>query len=104
MVDTNAPTSSYRDEFLNWFPEFDGHRLVWIDADPALAWKNNCARERHVNRETFDHVVSMFEPPSAGEGAAVSRAFWSTICRIRNVDNEFQPPEFIKGEPWDCSL
>ncbi len=104
VVDTNAPLTSYRDEFLNWFPEYDSHHLIWIDADPELAWKNNCRRERKVSRETFDHLVTMFQDPSPDEGTAVSRAAWSTICRVRNVDNRFQPPEFIKGEPWKYRL
>jgi predicted kinase len=104
VVDTNAPLTSYRDEFLNWFPEYDSHHLIWIDADPELAWRNNLKRERQVSREHFDHLISMFQDPSPDEGTAVSRAAWSTICRVRNVDNRFRPPEFIKGEPWDYGL
>jgi len=103
VIDTNAPLSSYRDEFLNWFPEYDSHHLIWIDADPELSWKNNVGRERSISRETFDHLVSMFQEPSPDEGLAVSRAYWGSICRIRNINNEFQTPEFLKGEPWDCS-
>ena len=104
VVDTNAPLSSYRDEFLNWFPEYDSHHLIWIDADPKLAWENNLNRERSISRETFDHLVSMFQEPSPDEGLAVSRAIWGSICRIRNINNIFQEPEFLKGEPWDCSF
>ena len=104
VVDTNAPLASYRDEFLNWFPDFDSHRLIWIDTDPELSWANNCQRERHVQRNVFDHLITMFQAPSSDEGTAVSRAVWAGICRIRNVGNAFQPPEFIKGEPWDCSI
>ena len=104
VVDTNAPLVSYRDELLNWFPEFDRHRLIWVDTEPALAWSNNCRRERHVGRDVFDHLITMFEEPTPDEGTAVSRAAWEGICRIRNINNEFQPPEFIKGGPWDCSL
>ena len=104
VVDTNAPLMSYRDEFLNWFPEFDRHCLIWIDADPQLAWANNCGRERRVSKETFDLLVAQFQEPSADEGIAVSRSAWSSICRIRNVGNEFQRPKFIKGEPFDCSI
>ena len=104
VIDTNAPLSSYRDEFLNWFPEFDSHRLIWIDASPQLAWSNNCGRERCVPRETFDQLVALLQEPTPGEGTAVSRAAWDGICRIENIENEFQPPAFIKGEPWDCSI
>ena len=104
VVDTNAPLVSYRDEFLNWFPEYDAHHLIWVDADPELAWKNNCGRERHVSRDTFDHIVSLFQEPDPGEGLAVSRAAWTSIVRIRNENNTFLTPEFIKGESWDCSI
>ncbi len=104
IVDTNAPVSSYRDEFLNWFPEYDSHHLIWIDADPELAWQNNTRRTRQVPRETFDHLVSMFQAPDPEEGTTVSRAAWTSICRIQNTGNEFAPPEFLKGDPWDTSL
>lgn len=104
IVDTNAPLTSYRDEFLNWFPEFDRHHLIWIDADPQLAWANNCGRERHVSREVFDHLVEQFQVPDPEEGTTVSRSAWDSICRIENRNNSFQAPEFIKGAPWDCSL
>lgn len=104
VVDTNAPIASYRDEFLNWFPEFDRHCLLWIDADPALAWANNCARERVVPRETFNGLIAAFQAPTAEEGSSVSRAAWDSICRIENDRNQFRPPEFLKGEPFDCSI
>ena len=104
VVDTNAPLMSYRDEFLSWFPEFDQHHLIWIDADPQLAWMNNLSRERSVPRETFDHLIENFQAPTADEGVTVSRSAWNSICRIRNIKNELQPPEFIKGGPWDCSI
>ncbi|MBR0351671.1 MAG: ATP-binding protein [Oscillospiraceae bacterium] len=104
VVDTNAPLMSYRDEFLSWFPEFDQHHLIWIDADPELAWTNNLGRERSVPRETFDHLIANFQEPTADEGVTVCRSAWDSICRIKNRNNELQPPEFIKGDPWDCSI
>ena len=104
IVDTNAPLTSYRDEFLNWFPEFEKHHLIWIDADPQLAWENNCRRERRVGRDVFDSLVAQFQIPSPQEGTTVSRSAWDSICRIENVHNQFQRPEFIKGEAWDCAL
>ena len=104
VVDTNAPLVSYRDEFLNWFPEYDSHHLVWIDADPELAWENNCRRERQVPRETFDHLIALFQEPTFDEGTAVSRAAWTSICRIVNDGNSFRPPVYIKGGPQDYSL
>ena len=77
VIDTNAPLVSYRDEFLNWFPEYSSHHLIWVDADPELAWRNNCGRERHVSRDVFDHLVTLFQVPRVGQGLAVSRAAWT---------------------------
>lgn len=104
VIDTNAPLISYRDEFLSWFPEFETHHLIWVDASPQLAWQNNCGRSRRVGRESFNALVSMFQEPSAEEGNGVSRGIWDTICRIDNIENHFQPPVFIKGTPEDCPL
>ena len=104
VVDTNAPLVSYREEFLNWFPEFEKHHLIWIDANPQLAWLNNTRRERCVSREVFDRLVASFQAPSAEEGKTALRSDWDSICRIENRGNEFQRAEFIFGEPWDCSL
>lgn len=101
VVDTNAPLISYRDEFINWFPEYDGHHLIWVDIDPQLAWQNNLKRDRQVDRESFDMLVREFQEPAADEGKNVSRSGWNTICRIDNVDNCFRPPVFIKGTAED---
>lgn len=101
VVDTNAPLISYRDEFLNWFPEFDEHHLIWIDASPELAWENNTRRERMVARDTFDHLVESFQEPTAGEGVSVSRSAWKSICRIVNDNNSFAEPGFLLGDAGD---
>ena len=63
MVDTNAPYRSDREEILNWFSDFEKHRLVWVNADAELAWRNNCSRRRVMPRESFDNVLRSFCPP-----------------------------------------
>lgn len=97
VVDTNAPLISHRDELLSWFPEFDTHHLIWIDASPELAWENNCGRERVVDREAFNALVDMFQEPTAGEDRGVLRSSWDTICRVDNIENCFREPVFIQG-------
>ena len=104
VVDTNAPLVSYRDEFLSWFPEFDEHHLIWIDADVQLAWDNNCKRSRKIPRDSFDAIISCFEEPTIVEGTNVSRSAWDSICRITNNNNCFDKPVFIKGQEQDYSL
>lgn len=104
VVDTNAPLVSYRDEFLSWFPEFEEHHLIWVDADVQLAWSNNCKRDRRIPREVFDAIVSGFEEPTPMEGTRVSRSAWDTICRIPNSENCFGEPSFLKGEGQDYRL
>ena len=102
VIDTNAPLVSYRDEFLNWFPEFEKRHLLWVNASPQLAWQNNCGRERRVGRDTFDELVAKFQAPTEAEGLGEIRSCWDTICRIDNDDNHFQSPVFLKGDWESC--
>ena len=102
VVDTNAPYRSDREEILNWFSGFDRHRLIWVNADAELAWRNNCSRRRVMPRQSFDNVLKSFCPPDQNEPSA--RAGWNSIVRIDNLDNHFQPPVLIRGEPLSPAL
>ena len=102
VVDTNAPYRSDREEFLNWFSDFDRHALIWVNADAELAWRNNCSRHRVMPRESFDNVRNNFCAPDASEPRG--RSEWDTIVRIDNIDNCFQSPVLIRGEPLDPAL
>ena len=102
VVDTNAPFRSDREEFLNWFSDFAGHRLIWVNADAELAWRNNCSRRRVMPRTSFDNVLHHFCAPSEDEPRG--RAVWKTILRIDNVENTFQPPILVRGEPLADSV
>ena len=102
VVDTNAPFHSDREEFLNWFSDYDNHLLIWVNADAELAWRNNCSRRRVMPRRSFDNVLHGFCAPSVEEPRG--RAVWKTIVRIDNVDNQFQPPVLVRGEPLNPSL
>ena len=102
VVDTNAPYRSDREEFLNWFSDFSAHRLIWIYADAELAWRNNCSRRRVMPRESFDNVLRSFCPPNADEPGG--RTVWDTIVRIDNIENAFQAPALIRGEPLPATV
>ena len=102
VVDTNAPYRSDRVEILNWFADFEKHRLIWVSADAELAWRNNCSRRRVMPRTSFEHVLATFRAPDETEPGA--RAAWDTIVRIDNVDNQFQTPALIRGEPLPDTL
>lgn len=102
VVDTNAPYRSDREEILNWFSGFAKHRLIWVSADAELAWRNNCSRRRVMPRESFDNVLKSFCPPGKNEPSA--RAGWDSIVRIDNIDNCFQQPVLLRGEPLDPAL
>ena len=96
VVDTNAPYRSDREEFLNWFSDFDSHYLLWVNASPELAWKNNMGRTRKVPKESFDNVNKVFCAPTEDEPRG--RAEWKRIVRIDNADNHFQPMVYIRGD------
>lgn len=102
VVDTNAPYRSDREEILNWFSGFEKHRLIWVSADAELAWRNNCSRRRVMPRASFDNVLKSFCAPDENEPRA--RACWDTIVRIDNIDNQFQTPVLIRGEPLPPQL
>lgn len=92
VIDTNAPFTSDRQEFLNWF-NFDKCTLIWIDATDAECWHNNLDRERSIPKDHFDKVNGMFTPPCKEEPSG--RRSWDEILKFEN-----------NGEPdicdWDC--
>ena len=44
IVDTNSPTVTDREQFLNWFPNFDEYNLINIKASRELCHRNNKSR------------------------------------------------------------
>ena len=102
VIDTNAPYIFDRQEFLNWFSDFNEHHLIWIKASLDLAWKNNINRDRKISPEGFHYNVINFTEPTPQEPGG--RANWDSIVCIENVDNIFQKAEIIKsavkGKDW----
>ncbi len=104
VIDVNNPCEFDRAEFLNWFPTFS-HYLIWIDADWATAWKNNCNRDRVIPSFVFKSLFNAFEPPTYEEVTKQSyRAFWAGAFHIKNDDNHFGSIESMIGEwPYDIN-
>ena len=98
VIDTNAPTSLDRAEFLNWFHEFDEHHLIWVDAPWDLCIKNNASRGRIIPLDQMREIFNMFEPPAPStEGAGKHRSHWDSISYIANRDNQFAKRITISG-------
>lgn len=62
LVDSNALSASGRDEFVNWFPDFN-HHLIYVDADDSLRLKNNKQRKRQITEEVMIQMRARAEPP-----------------------------------------
>lgn len=84
VVDTNALTAGRRSEFLDWFPLFGRHRLVYIDADGELCRKNNRLRQRVIPDDVLDEMERELVPVSRDEDPR-----WDVIECWRNNANMF---------------
>lgn len=84
IVDSNALSTSGRDEFINWFPNFN-HHIIYVDADDALRMANNLRRKRKIPDSVMIGMRARAEPP-------VWRSLdkkWKSFIRIQNVDNHY---------------
>lgn len=95
VIDTNAPYVSDRVEFLNWFPEFEKHTLVWVDAPIELAIRKNAERKRVVPVETMIRLASEFEIPTEHEPSG--RSSWDNIIKIEHRFGDEVTVSTIRG-------
>ena len=93
VVDTNALTFCHRTQFLDWFPEFDEHHLIYIRASEELFIVNNNSRKRVIPMDRLREMEEMFAPPTLAEHEDPR---WVSIVEIENYANNFQPPFYIK--------
>lgn len=98
IVDTNALTTSQRDQFIEWFPTFE-HHLIAIEASENLRKKNNLSRRRQVPDTVMDKMAKKYESPLP----IYEREEWKTIRIILNIVNEFSEPIYVKGDKHDCN-
>ena len=98
VVDTNAPTHGDREEFLNWFPDFE-HHLIWIDATKELCLRNNQNRSRVIPEDHMKKIFYFFERISYEElyNYAAVRSRWLSISRVENNENKFEPRHTMFG-------
>lgn len=92
VIDTNAPTFVKRAQFIDWFPTFDEHNLIYIEADRDLRRRNNASRDRVVPDDEMERMEQEFESPVIyGDSLLLSNdeCNWSSITVIKNIDNHF---------------
>lgn len=101
VIDTNAPTIVKRLQFIDWFPTFEEHNLIYIMInDPVLQVKNNAARNRVVPAEEIERMRLEFKSPvephpylSAFKKIGIVRAEesrWDHVDVYENVNNDLQ--------------
>lgn len=100
LIDTNAPTIVKRYQFIDWFPDFDEHNLIYIAADTDTCRANNKARYRVVPDDVFETMVEEFDAPgyirlsfdkrgNFESGAlVVDEDRWDNVQAFYNHDNE----------------
>ena len=95
IIDTNAPTFVKRIQFIDWFPTFQEHNLIYIDIkDEELRKKNNASRGRIVPADEMERMRKEFEEPveffSDNDLVfAYGEKRWNNIIVYKNIDNNF---------------
>lgn len=94
IVDTNAPYVSDRQEFLNWFPEYDEHTLICIRSDIETMKERNARRNRKVPSEVIKRLYKEFEMPTYDEPGG--RSDWDNIYWFTSNSDKFELAEIIR--------
>lgn len=94
IVDTNAPYISDRQEFLNWFPEYDEHTLICIRSNIATMKERNARRNRKVPSEVIERLYREFEMPTDNEPGG--RSSWDNIYWFTSNSDKFELAEIIR--------
>lgn len=95
IIDTNALTFCHRTQFLDWFPEFEEHHLIYVRASEELFIVNNNNRRRVIPMERIREMEEMFMSPTLSEQEDPR---WTSIVEIENYANNFQSPIYIKKQ------
>lgn len=95
IIDTNAPTFVKRQQFIDWFPNFDEYNLIYIAIDDEnLRKKNNASRGRVVPIDEMERMRKEFEEPVefydySKLTCTYPEKRWNNILVYRNVNNHF---------------
>lgn len=92
IIDTNALTVCDRTQFVDWFLTFE-HHLIYIETEEELRKKNNHSRKRHVPDDVMIKMKNNLVVPSVETDSPK----WKTIRIIKNINNKFSKPIFIKN-------
>jgi len=89
VIDTNAPTYVKRKQFIDWFPTFDEHNLIYIQADRDLRRRNNASRERVVPDDEMERMEQEFQSPVAfwDDSFTMMELGWNHCRAFINTDN-----------------
>lgn len=63
IIDTNSPTETMREQFIDWFPEFSEYILVYINANYKTCNENNRRRRRVIPQDKFDRLFASYRTP-----------------------------------------
>ena len=92
VIDTNAPTFVKRAQFIDWFPTFNEHNLIYIAAGHDLRRRNNAARSRVVPDDEMECMEQEFKAPVAfWDGrATILEPEWDNVKVYLNEDNNLR--------------
>ena len=85
VLDSNALRLNDRDQFLDWFPDFN-HYLCFVEASYEQRSANNQKRDRKVPEEAMRRMDDVLEPP---RWFGLDRR-WIGFVHIKNENNKFK--------------
>ena len=96
IIDTNSPTETMREQFIDWFPDFGRYILIYIYAGYQTCDMNNKGRRRVIPQEKFNHLFYSYKTPL--EDRSLKR--WDEVWCYTNNGNEQHLREVLlpKGE------
>lgn len=85
IVDTMALLAYNRREFIEWFPEFDEHHLIFIEAEFNICVRNVQSRERVIPEALMRKFFQIIEYPTE-----ITDPYWDTISWYSNDGREIK--------------
>lgn len=93
IVDTMALRAYNRREFIEWFPEFNEHHLIYIKAEFDVCLRNVQRRERVIPETLMHKFFDIIEHPSE-----ITDLYWDSITWYVNDGTEIREI-FEEDEP-----
>ena len=92
VVDTNAPNSLERSDFVRWFRGYS-HHLIWVCADVDLCRARNRSRSRVIPEEDMDKLIDEYKRPDLRDFD-----MWDSMAFIRSKEEGFSKPQSLTDE------